>query len=94
MTGDYPSWWQHPDNVNTLATLGFVEAWGSAGEGAGFYPGAESIGTASAAGTATGKLEDAGSWDFASLEPPWLYVAIWPNTGGTVTGQMRIITEE
>lgn len=90
------SWWDHPDNVVQLAEWGFVEAWGSEGEAAGFYPGAQSNGTASAAGTATGRLEDAGSWSFASLDPPWLWVAAWVDTAGTATvsGQMRIIIEE
>jgi hypothetical protein len=94
--GSYPSWWQHPDNVEQLAEWGFIEAWGDADEHAGYYPGAYSIGTAVAAGTATGVLEDAGSWTFASLEAPWLWVAVWPNTSGTVSvsGQMRIVVDE
>lgn len=38
----------------------------------------------------------AGTWQFASLEPPFLYVAVWPNTAGTPTfsGQMRIAVDE
>jgi hypothetical protein len=94
--GSYPSWWQHPDNLDWLSANGFIEAWGSFGEAAGYYPGAESIGTAQSAGTVTGVLEDAGSWTFASLEPPFLWVACWPRTSGTVTvsGQMRIVVDE
>jgi hypothetical protein len=96
VTGDYPSWWQHPDKLTALGTAGFVEAWGSLGEAAGYYPGAESIGAGTAAGSVTGRLEDAGSWSFASYEPPWLWAAIWPRTAGTVTvdAQMRIIQDE
>lgn len=95
VTGDYPSWWQHPDNIDWLESKGFIEAWGSNGEAAGYYPGAESIG-GTVAGTVTGTLEDAGSWQFASLEPPFLWVAVWPRTSGTVTvsGQMRIAVDE
>ncbi len=93
VTGEYPSWWQHPDKLTALGTAGFIEAWGSNGEAAGYYPGAQSIG-GTVAGTATGRLEDAGSWTFASLEPPWLYYAIWPTTAGTVAGQMRIVVDE
>lgn len=96
VTGDYPSWWQHPDKITALGTAGFIEAWGSLGEAAGYYPGAESIGAGTAAGSVTGRLEDAGSWSFASYEPPWLWAAIWPRTSGTVTvdAQMRIIQDE
>lgn len=94
VTDDYPTWWQHPDNIATLGSYGFVEAWGSLGEAAGYYPGAESIGTASLAGTATGALEDAGSWTFASLQPPYLTWAMWPRAAGTVSGAMRIVVDE
>lgn len=96
VTGEYPSWWQHPDKVDQLASWGFIEAWGDYSERAGYYPGAYSLGTTVAAGSVTGALEDAGSWTFASLEPPFLWVAIWPAAAGTVTasGQMRIVVEE
>lgn len=96
--GSYPSWWTHPDNAAQLASWGFVEAWGEYGEAAGYYPGAQSIGTAVAGGTATGRLEDAGSWTFATLPSsrPFLWGAVWPNTAGTPTfsGEMRIVVEE
>lgn len=94
--GSYPSWWSHPDNEADLTSWGFIEAWGSSDEIAGYYPGASSIGTAVAGGSATGALEDAGSWRFASLEPPYLWVAVWPATGGTPTfsGTMRIAADE
>ena len=93
---NYPSPWQHPDVLEDLADIGFIEAWGSIGEAAGYYPGAESLGTATEAGSVTGRLEDAGSWSFSSLEPPWLWAAIWPRTSGTVTvdAQLRIIQDE
>jgi hypothetical protein len=94
VTGEYPSWWQHPDNIDTLAEYGYVESWGSNGEAAGYYPGAESIGTAASGGTATGRLEDAGSWTFVSLNAPYMTWAIWPNAAGTVSGTMRIVVEE
>jgi hypothetical protein len=92
----YPSHWQTPGVLTALGTAGFIEAWGSFGEAAGYYPGAESIGAGTAAGSVTGRLEDAGSWSFASYEPPWLWCAIWPRTSGTVTvdAQMRIIQDE
>jgi hypothetical protein len=95
VTGDYPSHWQHPDNLDALGTAGFIEAWGSLGEAAGYYPGAESIGAGTAAGSVTGRLEDAGSWSFASYEPPWLWAAIWPRTSVTkVAADLRIIQDE
>lgn len=94
--GSYPSWWSHPDNQDTLAGWGFIEAWGDSDEYAGYYPGAYSIGTTVAGGSVTGALEDAGPWTFASLEPPFLWVAVWPKTSGTATvsGAMRIVVEE
>jgi hypothetical protein len=95
VTGGYPSWWQHPDKLDALGTAGFIEAWGSLGEAAGYYPGAESIGAGTAAGSVTGALEDAGSWSFASYEPPWLWAAIWPRASVTkVAADMRIIQDE
>ena len=97
VTGDYPSHWQHPSNTAWLESVGFIESWGSFGEAAGYYPGAQSIGTAAgSAGSVTGALEDAGAWTFASLEPPFLWVACWPDTSGTVTvsGAMRIVVDE
>lgn len=95
VTGNYSSWWQHPDKLTALGTAGFIEAWGSFGEPAGYYPGAFSA-AGTPASTITGALEDAGSWSFASLEPPWLWCAIWPSTSGTVTvdAQMKIIVDE
>lgn len=95
VAGDYPSHWQHPDNLDQLESWGFVEAWGSNGEAAGYFPGAQSIGAGSA-GSATGVTEDAGSWTFASLDAPFLWVGVWPDTAGTPTfkATFRIITEE
>lgn len=96
VSGNYPSHWQHPDNADFLESVGFIEAWGSEGEAAGFYPGAQSA-AGTPASSATGVLEDAGSWTFASLEPPYLWAAIWPQMAGTATGvsvAMRIVVEE
>jgi hypothetical protein len=96
VAGNYPSHWQHPDNAAELESWGFIEAWGSNGEAAGYYPGAQSA-AGTPASSATGVLEDAGSWTFASLEPPFLYAAIWPQMAGTasaVTGRMKIVAEE
>jgi hypothetical protein len=91
-------WWSHPDNAAQLATWGHVESWGEFGEAAGYYPGAESTGTALPAGGVTGRLEDAGSWTFASLPSarPFLWGAVYPQTAGTPTfsGEMRIAVDE
>jgi hypothetical protein len=94
--GSYPSWWTHPDNAAQLSSWGFVEAWGEFEEAAGYYPGAQSVGAGLAGGSATGVLEDAGSWGFASLDPPFLWLAIYPQTSGTVTttATMRIAVDE
>ena len=27
VTGDYSSWWRHPDNADALVDLGFIESW-------------------------------------------------------------------
>jgi hypothetical protein len=91
-------WWSHPDNLAQLATWGHVESWGEFGEAAGFYPGYQSAPGTVAAGSATGRLEDAGSWTFASLPSarPFLWGAVYPQTAGTPTfsGEMRIAAEE
>lgn len=96
VTGGYASWWQHPDNLQPLANLGYVESWGRYGEAAGYTPGAESAGTAVAAGSVTGIVDDALGWQFASLDAGYLRLAVWAPYGGTVKpgGSMRIIPEE
>jgi hypothetical protein len=92
VTGGYDSWWIHPSNLATLGSVGFIEAWGENGNAAGYWPGQQVMG--SVAGTVTGAVEDAASWSFASLDPPWLWAAIWPTDTTTVNAKMRIIQDE
>lgn len=85
-------WWAHPSNAVQLENLSFIEAWGEFGNSGGYYPGVE--GKTGAAGAITGALEDAMPWTFASMEPPWLWLAIWTTDTTTVKARMRIVQDE
>ena len=95
VTGDYSSWWRHPDNADALVDLGFIESWGRYGEAAGYTPGRESAGSAVAAGSVTGKVDDALGWQFASVDG-YLRLGVWASLGGSVVpgAAMRIVPDE
>lgn len=90
----YRSWWTHPDNEDALADIGFVEAWGQYGAPAGYSPGDE--GRSGAAGSVTGRMNDSMGWSFASLDPPYLRVAVWCPDGGTLKGSsaFRVVASD
>jgi len=90
----YRSWWTHPDNEDALAEIGFVEAWGQYGAPAGYSPGDE--GRSGAAGSVTGRMNDSMGWSFASLDPPYLRVAVWCPDGGTLKGSsaFRVVASD
>lgn len=83
-TGDplhYEDYWKtfpapgdNPDNLP--GPSGLVQAWGSRAEPGGFHPGRES-----ANDPLTGILQDDAGWDYVSLRAPWLWVALWVETG-------------
>lgn len=62
---------------------GLLIAWGQDGQSAGYSPGAEDAG-----GSVTGLLRDAATWDFTSLVPPWLWVALWAPVTCAVSGNL------
>jgi peptidoglycan hydrolase-like protein with peptidoglycan-binding domain len=71
------------DWATGLAGKGLVVAWGQQGQGEGYYPGSEDAG-----GTVTGQMNDSGSWQFQSLVPPWLWVAIFSPVQTIVSGRL------
>lgn len=94
VTGGYDSHWVVPAATATLEAMAFIDAWGSYGEAAGYYPGAQSIGTALSAGTVTGKMLDSLAWDFVSTDPPFLWAAVYPLSNCTFRAEARILIEE
>lgn len=94
VAGGYDSHWAVPSKQDTLESMRFIEAWGSYGEAAGYWPGSQSVGTALSAGTVTGRMVDALAWDFVSADPPFLWAAFWPTADCTIHGTARVLIEE
>lgn len=84
-------WWNHPDSVDALEALSFVEAWGDFDNPAGYWPGAK---TNDPVSTLTGKVRDSLSWEFVSADPPFLWLAVWCVDAATFSATMRVIIEE
>ena len=49
----------------------------------GFYPGGESE-----TDPLTGRFIDAGSWNFWTENPPWIYIAIWAEQRCGISGRI------
>lgn len=94
VAGGYDSHWAIPANGSALEAMSFIEAWGSYGEAAGYWPGAQSVGTALNAGTVTGRMVDSLAWDFVSADPPFLWAAVYPTSNCTFKATARILIEE
>ena len=61
---------------------GLIISWGSDGQMCGFYPGRESDDDG-----VTGRFVDAGSWNFWSSKPPWIWVGIWALNQCAISGR-------
>jgi hypothetical protein len=81
--GDGTSAW---DNFPT--NKGLVIGWGQAGDACGYGPYSEGQTPGGSPAPVTGKFTDTGSWDFQSLIPPWLWVAIYSPYSCTVSGRL------
>jgi hypothetical protein len=91
---DNYGWWSHPDNVDQLEEWYFVEAWGEFGQAAGYYPGAQNRDGEATDHPVTGRLVDALSWQFASDDPPFMWLAVYPTEACDFRADMRIVVEE
>ncbi len=83
--GDGTSAW---DNNPAVDALGLVIGWGQAGDAAGYSPYQQSDSPGGSAAPVTGRLTDQGSWQFQSLVPPWLWVAMWSPFSSFVAGRV------
>lgn len=86
--------WDEPAIQSDLTAAGFIEAWGEPGDACGYWPGSETAGTAKAAGSVTGRMIDAASWEFASLDPPFLWVGVYASASTRFRGLMKIVPTE
>lgn len=84
-------WFHHPDNEATLDGWHLVEAWGEFNGAAGYAPGRDGQTPAAAL---TGRLKDELAWQFASLDPPFLYGYVYPTAVCTFSAEMRMAVEE
>lgn len=66
--------WQ--ENSDDLDDAGLLMSWGWAKQPAGYYPGQYSDPDGEDASPVTGRMVDDASWDYASTQPPWLWVAM------------------
>jgi len=69
-----PNPWQ--ENADALDDAGLLMSWGWAKQPAGYYPGQYSDPDGENATPVTGRMVDDASWDYASTQPPWLWVAM------------------
>jgi hypothetical protein len=60
-----------------------IAGWGDSSDACGYSPGQQSAGN-----PLTGQFSDNGSWDFTSLVPPWLWVALWSPVETVISGQL------
>lgn len=65
-------WDEHADE---LAEAGMLMAWGWKSQPCGYYPKSYSTPTGPGAASITGRMVDDASWEYASTQAPWLWVA-------------------
>lgn len=70
-----------------LEDLGLLQAWGWKEQPAGYYPRTYSDPTGETAAPVTGRLLDDASWDYASAQSPWLWVATIAASSCNVEGR-------
>jgi hypothetical protein len=70
--------------ASQLTQMGLVIAWGQVGDACGYSPGQES----DAGAVLSGIFTDQGAWQYQSLIPPWLWVALWAETTCTLRGMV------
>ncbi len=69
-----PGFYELAESGFDADALGCLIAWGQEDDAAGYYPNREGDEDLP---LPTGVLQDDGSWQFHSLYPPWVWVAVW-----------------
>lgn len=67
---------ENPWSNEDLDAAGMLMSWGWYQQPAGYWPGEYSDPDGETSDPLTGKLVDDASWDYASTQPPWLWVAL------------------
>lgn len=62
--------------------FGWIEAWGSQGQAAGYFPGSEGSSPLS------GRLVDTGGFEYVSAKAPWIWVAEWSASSTFIEGRI------
>lgn len=84
LTATTNPWSEYGDE---LEDLGLLQAWGWKEQPAGYYPRTYSDPTGTTAAPVTGRLLDDASWDYASAQSPWLWVATIAASSCNVEGR-------
>jgi len=77
-------WQMHYD---ALKAKGFLQAYGWAKQPAGYFPRQFNSPDGETTAPVTGRLEDEGSWEYASRQVPWLWVATMADASCYVEGR-------
>jgi hypothetical protein len=81
-------YWDAFDSGALPGEQGLIIAWGGEGNAAGFWPALES----DEGSALTGRMVDTASWYYESQHPPYLWVAMWVESGSggvnTIEGRM------
>jgi hypothetical protein len=77
----------NPWSTDEVDQAGLLMSWGWATQPAGYYPGEATSPDGETEAPVTGRLVDDSGWDFASTQPPWLWVAFIAAGGCYVQGR-------
>lgn len=92
ITANYLQARGHPNQTDFWKTFpdtqGLIIAWGGEGDMAGYYPGASGAQTGGQDDQPTGRLVDRASWNYWSMSPPWIYVALFSDSTTYIQGRL------
>lgn len=84
LTAQENPWSEHAD---ALEKLGLLMAWGWKSQPCGYYPKTYSTPEGEDRAPVTGRFEDDASWEFATVDPPWVWVAQIASGGCHIEGR-------
>lgn len=73
--------------ADDLDAAGLLMSWGWASQPAGYYPGEMASPDGATTNPVTGRMVDDASWQYASTQAPWLWVAVIAAAGCQVEGR-------
>lgn len=78
----------NPWDSDAVNDAGLLMSWGWGGQPCGYYPGSYSTpSTTTNASPLTGRMVDDASWEYASVSPPWVWVAFIASSACHVSGR-------